>query len=120
MPEARIHKGSCHCGQTRYEVSIDLSKVISCNCSICKKHGFLWSFVGGDQFRLLSDERNLTSYKFNKHVINHLFCRLCGVESFARGKKPDGSLTVAVNVRCLDDVDPAKLNPMPYDGASKK
>lgn len=119
MPGARILKGSCHCGQTRYEVSVDLSKVISCNCSICKKHGFLWTFVGGDQFRLLTDERNLTSYKFNKHVINHLFCRVCGVEAFARGKKPDGSTTIAINVRALDDVDFATLKPAPYDGASK-
>jgi hypothetical protein len=119
MPEARIVKGGCHCGAIRYEVSVDLSKVISCNCSICKKHAFLWSFVGGEQFRLLSDERNLSRYLFNKKAIQHLFCRICGVESFARGKKPDGSETIAVNIRCLDDMDLAKLNPAPYDGASK-
>ena len=29
---------------------------------------------------------DLVDYRFNKHVIHHVFCRTCGVESFARGK----------------------------------
>jgi hypothetical protein len=50
--------------------------------------------------------------------VHHLFCSHCGVGSFARGKRPDGAEMIAVNVRCLDDVDPAALSPMPFDGKS--
>jgi hypothetical protein len=30
------------------------------------------------------------SYKFNKHNIDHVFCKSCGINSFAHGKGRDG------------------------------
>ncbi len=118
--EAQTHKGGCHCGRVRYDVTLDLTKpVIACNCSMCLKKGTLLGFVPAADFKLLSGEDALTGYKFNKKVIDHLFCSTCGVTSFARGKKPDGTPTVAINTRCLDGVDVQKLPVMQYDGASK-
>ena len=58
----------------------------------------------------------LVDYQFNRHVIHHVFCRTCGVESFARGKGKDGRDVFAINVRCLDGVDIATLSPKPFDG----
>jgi len=58
---------------------------------------------------LLSGEDNLVSYKFNKKAIDHLFCKMCGVESFARGEDKEGKKMVAINVRCLESVDIEKL-----------
>jgi hypothetical protein len=55
---------------------------------------------------------------FNKHVIRHLFCPTCGIHSYAKGTMPDGKTAVAVNVRCLDDVDLGTLNITPFDGRS--
>ena len=118
MPETGKHGGGCHCGMVRYEVTTNLTPVMSCNCSICQKRGALWSFVDAAQFRLLSGEENLADYQFNRKVIHHQFCRTCGIESFARGSRPDGSEVVAINVRCLDDVDPAALTLTPFDGKS--
>jgi hypothetical protein len=46
-------------------------------------------------------------------------CATCGVESFARGRKPDGSEAVAINVRCLDGIDFNALKPTPVDGRSR-
>jgi hypothetical protein len=60
----------------------------------------------------------LTDYQFYKKVIHHLFCPECGVESFARGTAPDGAETIAINVRCLDNVDVGKLTPKQFDGRS--
>jgi hypothetical protein len=112
------YSGGCHCGKVKYDVTMDLGKVISCNCSMCGKKGTLLSFVGADAFTLKSGEDNLTSYKFNKHVIDHLFCKTCGVTSFARGKKGDQPM-VAINTRCLDGVDVGTLDVQHFDGASK-
>lgn len=112
------HTGGCHCGKVRYEVETDLATVMSCNCSICQKRGALLTFVPTPQFTLLAGEDALTDYQFNKKIIHHLFCGTCGVGSFARGVAPDGSEMVAVNVRCLDDVDPAALTVTPFDGKS--
>ena len=59
MP-AQQYTGGCHCGQVRYEVTLDLDQVKSCNCSICTKAGTLLSFVPADKFRLDSGKDMLT------------------------------------------------------------
>ena len=92
--------------------------VISCNCSMCGRSGTLLAFVPAAQFKLLSGEDVLTDYQFNKHVIHHLFCRVCGIKSFARGKGPNGE-TVAINVRTLDGVDAFHIPSKNIDGKSR-
>ena len=115
MPETKTYKGGCHCGRVRFEVTADLGQVIACNCSICSKRGLLLTFVGPQQFALQSGQDDLTDYQFNKKIIHHLFCPDCGVESFARGQKAEGEM-IAINVRCLDDVDIAALKTTPFNG----
>jgi hypothetical protein len=118
MSDLTTYTGGCHCGTVRYEAEADLGHVIACNCSICQKHGLLLTFIPAAQFRLLSGEDALGEYLFARKTVHHLFCRTCGVESFARGSMPDGAPVVAVNVRCLDDVDIGQLSPTPFDGKS--
>lgn len=103
------YSGGCHCGAVRYEVETDLAQVMECNCSYCRKQGWLLTFVPAAQFTLLSGEENLQEYRFNKKHIEHLFCKTCGISSFSRGKDQEGNLTFAVNVRCLDDLDLSTL-----------
>jgi len=113
------HQGGCHCGAVRYRVDVDLSKpVTQCNCSICARTGALLSFVPAGAFTLEKGEESLTDYQFSKKVIHHLFCRVCGVRSFARGQGPKGPM-VAINTRCLDDVDASTLNVQHFDGKSR-
>ena len=119
MAFAKTFSGGCHCGEVRYETTTDLASVVSCNCSICNKRGALWTFVPSDQFALRSGEDCLTDYQFNKKILHHLFCSICGVGSFSRGQGPDGSEMIAVNVRCLDGVDLATLTLAPFDGKNR-
>src|SRR4051812_38281963 len=120
MSDLKTYTGGCHCGSVRYEVRLDLAKpVISCNCSMCGRSGTLLTFIPATDFSLLQGEASLSDYRFNKHVIHHLFCKTCGIKSFARGTGRDGAPTVAINARCLDGVDVSTLNVMPYDGKNK-
>ena len=64
------------------------------------------AFAPRSSFRLLSGEDSLTEYLFNRHVIRHQFCRTGGIECFASGQMPDGTPMVAINVDCLDGVEP--------------
>jgi len=112
------HMGGCHCGKVRYEVDLKLEKAMSCNCSVCTKRGTLLDFVPETKFKLLSGEKNLIDYQFNKHVLHHLFCNNCGIVSFVRGMAPDGSKMVAINLRCLDNVDLKSLKVTEFDGRS--
>jgi hypothetical protein len=116
MAQTNRYGGGCHCGKVRYRVTADLAKVISCNCSICSKKGHLLAFVPADQFRLERGEGEQTDYLFNQQVIHHLFCKTCGIESYARGVGPDGKEMVAINVRCLDDVDLGASSVTEIDG----
>ena len=116
MADAKTYTGGCHCGQVRYDVTTDLANVLACNCSICQKRGALWTFVPAEHFALRAGGEELRDYQFGKKTTHHLFCPHCGVGSFSRGEAPDGGEVIAVNVRCLDDVDIAALKPTPYDG----
>jgi len=80
--------------------------------------GFVLTFTPQENFTLKSGEDNLTEYRFNKKTIQHLFCSTCGVESFAYGNMPDGSPIVAVNVNCLESVNPRELTSQHFDGKS--
>jgi hypothetical protein len=117
MADVPMREGGCHCGKVRYQVATNLEPLIACNCSICSKHGLILTFVGEAQFKLLSGEGELNEYLFNKHQIHHQFCKSCGVEPFARGRAPGAKgPMVAINVRCLDNIDVASLSPKPFDG----
>ena len=40
----------------------------------------------GDQFRLTTPESEISTYVFNRHVINHKFCKTCGMQPAKRKK----------------------------------
>ena len=109
------HSGGCHCGRVRFEVVApkDL-KASECNCSICRKSGYLHLVVPKDRFKLLRGEDALTTYSFNTHTAKHLFCSMCGVKSFYVPRShPDG---FSVNVRCIDSGTIGELTVTPFDG----
>ena len=43
-------------------------------------------------------------------------CTECGVETFARGQRPDGSKVIAVNVATIDGIDLSTIKMTPFDG----
>jgi hypothetical protein len=116
MAEAKTYTGGCHCGHVRYQARADLERTVACNCSICTQRGLVLTFIPPAQFTLESGENDLVDYRFNKNIIQHLFCPNCGVEAFARGKMPDGSEMIALNVRSIDGIEMGTLRPEPYDG----
>jgi hypothetical protein len=96
-----MHRGGCHCGRVRFEVTaparIDVSE---CNCSMCSKAGYLHLIVPAANFSLVCGQEVLTSYTFNTRTARHLFCSICGIKSFYVPRShPDG---FSVNARCLD------------------
>ena len=112
------YSGSCHCGKAKFEAEGEMKQVMSCNCSICRRKGWLMWFVPRDRFRLTTPEASLKTYEFNKHVIKHKFCPDCGMNPFAEGVDKSGNKHVAVNVRCLDGVDLEKLEVKSFNGAA--
>lgn len=113
------HRGSCHCGRIAFEVDGDIQGVMDCNCSICQRKGSLLWFVPRSALRLSTPDENASTYMFNKHVIKHRFCPVCGMHPYGEGKDPKGNDTAAINIRCLEDVDLAAYPVTHFDGRSK-
>jgi hypothetical protein len=111
----KTYQGSCHCGQVRYEVDLDLSAGSSrCNCTYCSKTRAWNATVKPEAFRLLTDENALKAYRFNTRSGDHLFCATCGLAAFGRADVPAlGGAIVSVNVACLDGVSPEELAAVP-------
>ena len=110
----KLYDGGCHCGRVRLRVRSDLTGVLECNCSICRKKGFLHLIVDPEQFELLAGSDALATYTFNTGVAKHTFCRTCGIHAFYTPRShPD---KVDVNVRCLENVDLAAITVTPFDG----
>jgi hypothetical protein len=112
------YSGSCHCGAVTFTVDSEPpTSAISCNCSHCRRKGFLLSFLPAGQFRLDSGEDRLATYTFNKHQIRHRFCTTCGAQPFAEGEQA-GAQMRAVNLRCVPEIDLDTLEIQKADGAS--
>lgn len=109
------HKGGCHCGRVQFEVDAPATiHADDCNCSICRKSGFLHLLVSEDDFRLLQGEDELSSYTFNTGIAKHYFCRHCGIKSFYIPRSHPGG--VSVNVHCLDSETIESIVITPFDG----
>lgn len=111
------YKGSCHCGQVKFEVEGDFESVLECNCSHCSRKGYLLWFVPRSGFSLAGPESALGEYTFNRHLIRHKFCPNCGCAPFAFGENK-GVPVAAVNVRCLEGVELVAIKRVPVDGRS--
>ena len=110
-------RGGCHCRAVRFEADGELEGLEVCNCSICLAKGYVHWYVPHANFRLLSDEDAIITYRFGSGKAEHRFCSTCGVAPFYIPRSdPD---KVDVNVRCLDgmtleEID--RLEPTLFDG----
>lgn len=111
----RTLAGSCHCGAVCFEVQLPVRPIVhDCNCSICRRTGFLHLIVPRTNFRIIAGADNLTTYTFNTGVAQHTFCRTCGVKSFYVPRSdPD---CWSVNLRCLDPDAVGDYELVPFDG----
>ena len=76
-----VHKGSCHCGAVKFEVSlpdgfVDLER---CNCSMCRRRGAIVASVPLDGLNITEGEEALRLYQFHTKTAKHYFCSNCGI-----------------------------------------
>ncbi|WP_245321047.1 GFA family protein [Bradyrhizobium sp. NAS96.2] len=110
-----LHRGRCHCGCVKFHVRApEKISAVKCNCSICRMSGFLHMLVPGDNLSIECGEEFLTTYRFNKNIAQHTFCRVCGVKPFYRPRSnPSG---FSVNVQCLDRTTIESVSVEVFDG----
>ena len=103
----KIMEGGCHCGRCAFGWRDGMQLL-----DLCEK-GFI-SSCRPQQFQLLSGKHDLTTYEFNTGTAKHTFCKYCGIHPFyVLRSDPD---KIDINVRCLDGIDLAAINPKLFDG----
>jgi hypothetical protein len=108
------HQGGCHCGRVRIEVDGAIEQALICNCSICVMKGYLHWIVSWNDFRLLTPEEDLSTYRFNTMQARHHFCPVCGVAPFYVPRSDPDKVTV--NLNCVEGIDRAQIPVVEFDG----
>lgn len=107
MSEARVLRGSCHCGAVQFEIESDVAELTTCDCSICSRKNALMVKVHESRFKLLSGASSLTEYQFHTRTAKHYFCKVCGIYPFHRKRvTPD---FFGINVFCLEGFDHSEI-----------
>ena len=105
-----IKKLKCHCGNVEAEVNIPdngIEKIMRCNCSICKKKGYVIGVLGENDFKLTKGEDSLKLYQFYTNAAKHYFCTNCGIHTHNRPRI--NPKIYGINVACIDDIDVFKF-----------
>ncbi|KAI9845286.1 MAG: hypothetical protein M1838_001809 [Thelocarpon superellum] len=123
-PTSKTYNGGCHCGAVDFTVKLapplEEQAVMSCNCSICACHGYLFVYPDGDDVTFHKGRDELKVYTFGRETIKHSFCPTCGTSVLG---EPIDSATyggkLGVNARTFRDVDLNALKLTHYDGKSR-
>jgi hypothetical protein len=107
----KTYKGSCHCGDVRFEADLDLAEgTFRCNCSICRRTRFWVAVARPEGFRLLAGKERMTEYLFHTKKNQHFFCSRCGVRCFGVGNETPIGKMYGVNVGCLEGIGEEELS----------
>ena len=115
--EARTHRGSCHCGDNKFEVVVDATAGTQCNCTICTKLATTGALVKPAAFKLLTDPAKLSAYSRMPEIANRYFCARCHVLVYGAGNIPEiGGEFVSIPLNALDDIDLLDVEVTHWDG----
>jgi hypothetical protein len=100
------HKATCHCGAVVLELDLPDGVVDPrrCNCSICRRKGYIAASVPLDGLRVVQGEHVLRLYQFNTKTARHYFCSSCGIHT--HHQRRSNPTEYGYNVACLEGVDP--------------
>lgn len=111
------YRASCHCGRLQFSFrSEPITTGKRCNCSICVRKGAVMSssYIPAEDFEPIEDLSACSDYRWNDEVVNHLFCKTCGIYPY----HGDDDYGYRVNLGCVEGLDPLSLEISIIDGKS--
>lgn len=70
------------------------------------------AYIPGDDFEAHANADDLSDYRWNDKMVNHLFCKTCGIYPY----HGDDGYGYRVNLGCVEDVDVFALDIDIIDG----
>ncbi|KAK3955449.1 Mss4-like protein [Pseudoneurospora amorphoporcata] len=120
----KYYRGNCHCGSFIFTLLVpEIVSAESCNCSICRKKGYLWVIpdtTKGHKFEVVKDEGKLTEYVTGPRGTKHNFCSECGTGVYALCEKEEeeSGKGIWVNVKAIQELKIWDLEVKEFDGKS--
>lgn len=113
-------RATCHCGAVELRIALPadaLAGAKRCDCSFCRRRAAPNVSVPTDGLRIVKGADTLTLYQWNTRTAQHWFCSVCGIYTHHRRRSNSGEY--GVNIGCIEGVDPARLEPIPWlDGVN--
>ena len=92
-----MYIGGCYCGAVRFEITSEISHIVYCHCSQCRKlQGSAYAtngVVDSEHFKLTHGEDALTEHKLSA-VQTRYFCQYCGSPVKSENTKVPGKVRV--------------------------
>lgn len=92
-------RGSCLCGEVRYEIDGELGPIVCCHCSMCRKaQGTAFGAnapVDAARFRIVAGEDVLREYR-SSSTKSRFFCSRCGSPIFSRHDDSPGVARIRI------------------------
>jgi len=112
-PRMSIH-GSCHCGNVHLEVPSKPAWVGNCNCSLCRRLGWLVAYFPPDAVTISGDT---TAYVWGDRTIGIHHCPVCGCGTHWQSLGEDFG-KMGINARLLDDFDESTVEVRKLDNTA--
>jgi hypothetical protein len=116
MSEAAERRGRCHCGAVRITVPAPPEQVTRCNCSLCRKTGWIGGYWHPDAVTIEAKPDALNPYVQGDRMITTWHCKTCGSHTHWTPitASPD---RMGVNMRMFESRDWQHLPVLEVDGA---
>lgn len=76
-----MYHGKCLCGEVQVTINGNISDIIHCHCSLCRKNsGTAYAtngFINAADFSIIAGEKSLSTFSFKPGRYRH-FCKKCG------------------------------------------
>ena len=106
-------EATCHCGAVTIQIDDEVTAVTSCNCSICRRLGTLWTYHRPAHVRVTG---TTVTYRWGDRTLDFHHCPTCGCTTHWSPHDRDPH-RMGVNARLLDPavVEAARIRRL--DGA---
>ena len=114
-----MKKLKCHCGAIEAEINTpeNFTKILRCNCSLCKRKGAVMSMVKNEDLKLKKGEDKLVLYQFHTKVAKHFFCSICGI--YTHHNPRSNPAMTGFNLGCIEGLNTFNLKDVSInDGAN--
>ena len=92
------YSGSCHCGAITVTIEDEPVEACTCNCSICRRTGALWTYAAPTSVTLTGEG---IGYMHGDKTLTLVHCPTCGVITHWSPIDPDYN-RMGINLRLFD------------------